>query len=360
MRFALKVVLALLVVGSTALAARAPRKVVRRFAIHQLRVDGNVSELDRKILEKEVRNAVEFVIAGSNGDYLAHEEDVVPVLALSPELKTCFDAACTVRLGDLLKVQRMLSIVITRSGAMPKGEWIVKVSQFAVDSVRSLGTAELPCHNCTRDELVGDFNRFLDPLFKGEPEALPLCSLKVSSRPPGANVVLDATTVGVTPFEHSITAGKHVVAVEKTGFARGEADLECPASTVQNTVFALTEGLTQLVRQEPIREPVHHSPALKIVGGALLVLGAAGVIAGAIDLARDGKGTCDLTNGHTQCPSTYDTGPTGAALVGVGAVGVVGGIVALAIDAVRGRPARVSADLRVGPGGAFVGARGTF
>jgi hypothetical protein len=74
------------------------------------------------------------------------------------------------------------------------------------------------------------------------------------------------------------------------------------------------------------------------VGASLLVLGVAGVIGGAVDLARDGKGTCNMAPGQRRCPQVYDTFKSGAALTGLGVAGVVAGAVVLSLDALRGRP----------------------
>jgi hypothetical protein len=214
----------LLLAASSALGkpAKVERKP-RRFAVRAIHVGGNAGDDDRATLAREVGNAIEFVIAGSNRDDLVRAEEGLAVEAAHPGLKGCLTARCNLEFGDLVHAERLLWIDIARSGGPGKGDWKVTVSQFAVDSLRSLGSAELPCAACSREDLVGAINRFLDPLFKNEPPPLPLCKLKVVSRPPGATVLVGGEPVGEAPFEHTLSAGRHRVAVEKPGFMRSES-----------------------------------------------------------------------------------------------------------------------------------------
>jgi hypothetical protein len=97
-----------------------------------------------------------------------------------------------------------------------------------------------------------------------------------------------------------------------------------------------------------------------MVGGGLLVLGAAAVAVGGVDLARDGHGACNLSSGHTQCKTLYATGSEGAAFAGVGAAAVLGGVISLVVDSLLGRPAPVQAEVKVSSAGAFITATGRF
>jgi PEGA domain len=323
---------------------RAERKP-RRYAMRAVRVGGNAGDEDKAALARDVGNAVEFVIVGNNRDDLVRPDDVGRIEKAHPRLQGCLDARCNLELGELARAERVVWIDITRAGPPgAKADWKVAVSQFAVDSLRDLGVAEMPCKGCTRDELLGNFNLFLDPLFANEPPPLPLCTLSIGSAPAGATVLFDATAVGETPFSHTVAAGSHKVAIEKTDFARAGAEVECAPQAAQKLLFPLAPTPRQA---PPADVRARRSLVLEIAGGALVALGAAGVIAGAIDLSLDGKGTCSLSGGHTQCQQLYDTGTEGAALVGAGAATAVGGVIMLALDAVRARPRTLS--LRVGP-----------
>ena len=159
-----------------------------------------------------------------------------------------------------------------------------------------------------------------------------MCTLKVTSRPEGATVFIEGTIVGATPFQHTLMPGKHAISVEKSGFSRGEDELECPAGSMQNLSFGLTAGGGAVVHKE---EPPRTSPALKIAGSLLLLAGVAGVASGGAELYLDGRGTCSLASGQTQCQEVYDTKLAGGVLVGVGAVALAAGVITLIVDAVR-------------------------
>jgi hypothetical protein len=346
--------IAALVAGNAGAKPRGEHKP-RRWAVRAVRVAGDATDEEKAALARDVGNALEFVIVGNNRDDLVRSDESARVEAAHPRLKGCLEPRCNLEFGDRVQAERLIWIDITRSGPSGgKADWKVAVAQFAVDSLRDLGVAEMPCPGCTRDELLGNFNLFLDPLFGNEPPPLPLCTLQVVSQPPGATVLFDAVAVGETPFSHSVAAGAHKVGADKLDYARADADVECASSA--KLVFALTKSN---VAPAPV-ERTRRLLALEIAGGALLALGAAGIIAGAVDLSLDGKGTCSLTGGHTQCKQLYATGSTGAALVGAGAAAAVGGAIALVLDAVRARSRRFAADVRVGPSGVMVGAVGRF
>jgi hypothetical protein len=97
---------------------------------------------------------------------------------------------------------------------------------------------------------------------------------------------------------------------------------------------------------------------LKIVGGTLIALGVVGIAGGGAALAVDGKGTCDLPGGQTQCPQVYDTATMGGVLVGLGAAAVVGGVVAIVVDQLRARKKPVAFDVTPLPSGAQVSLKG--
>jgi hypothetical protein len=267
---------------------------------------------------------------------------------------------CASELATLLRADKILSIGIERSGVAGKGDWMVRVWHFSPRSLK-VAALDLPFSGSDADQVLGDLSHALGPALTLESGAM--CTLKVTSRPEGATVFVEGTIVGVTPFQHTLLPGKHAIAVEKTGFSRGEDELECPAGSLQNLSFGLTEGGGAVVHKEKETPPPRKSPALKIAGVVLIVAGAAGIGAGAAELYLDGRGTCNLAAGQTQCPEVYDTKLAGGVLVGVGAAAAVAGVVTLIVDAVRKPPATnaaaapsVSADVGLG----YVGVRGRF
>jgi hypothetical protein len=354
------VIVVLLAANAGAKPPQKTERKPRRYAVRAIRVGGDATDEDKAALARDMGNAIEFVIVGNNRDDLVRPDEAARIEDAHPRLKGCLEPRCNLEFGDVARAQRVMWIDITRKGPPgPKADWNVAVSQFAVDSLRDLGTAEMPCQACSRDELLGNFNKFLDPLFSNEPPALPLCTLKIATDPPGATVQFDSVPVGEAPFAHTVAAGSHRVAADKADFARAGADVECPAESTQNLLLGL--GHSREVAAAPVEKVApRHSLALQIVGGALLAVGAAGVISGAVALSMDGKGSCSLSGGHTQCKDLYDTGTEGAALVGAGAAAMVGGVITLVLDAARARPKGLSAEVHAGPSSVTAGLVGSF
>ena len=351
----LRVLLVLVVACGLAAAKGAPHRA-RRYVLRDVRIEGNATDAEKKLLNERIWSSLELIVSEAR-DEIAHAEDVAAALAAHPQLKGGYDARVGVELGDLLKADKVLSFSLERNGPPDKGDWMVRVWHVDVRAFKVGAPVEVPCRSCSAEDVLGDLSHSLQPVLQVEGGAM--CTVKVTSRPEGAVVSLDGVAVGETPFTHTVMPGGHPVAVEKQGFSRGEDELECPAGAAQNMSFALTAGGGAVVHQEQL--VAHRSPALKIVGGALIVLGAGGVAAGAADLYLDGRGTCNLAPGQTQCPSVYDTKLSGGVLVGVGIAALVGGVITLVVDAVRGSaPAKAPASASLVPFGGGAGLQGSF
>jgi hypothetical protein len=321
-----------------------------RFALERINFIGNASPAERKLLDDRVWDTVEFLLS-ERGFELVHREDLVVELAEHPELKGCTEPRCRMRLGDLSHAERVLSVRITRSGPAKKGDWSVKIEQFAVAAARVLPSSEVPCNSCTADELIGDLSHALDPLLKA-PTPTAVCRLTVATEPPGATVRVDGMPLGETPFMHTVEAGRHAIEVERAGGPPASSSVDCAAGGKELVSLDLKPAVpAQVMAAQPAPR---RSWALKGVGAGLLALGAAGVIAGAVDLSLDGKGNCDKAAGQKQCPQLYDTRTAGLALTVVGALAVAGGVTVLVLDALR-KPSRLGATLRLGPSGVFAG-----
>jgi hypothetical protein len=339
--------------GLLSAAEARPSHKVRRFVLRDVRIEGNATDAEKKLLQERVWLTIELIVS-QRSDELVHPEEVEAALKDNPQLKSCFDARCGAELGVLLNADKLLSIGIERSGAPDKGDWMVRVWNFDVRALQVGAAVDLPCKGSSADELLGDLSHSLEPALVLQSGAM--CMLKVTSKPDGATVSVGGNAVGATPFQHTVMPGKHTIAVEKSGFTRGEDELECPAGSVQNLSFGLTPGGAAVVHKEQPQKP---SPALKIAGAVLIVAGVAGLAAGAAELYLDGRGTCDLAAGQTQCPQIYDTKLAGGVLAGVGAAAVVAGVAVIVVDAVR-KPSRVTADVGIARSGVYAGIRGSF
>jgi hypothetical protein len=333
----------------SASAAAAPR-----FALERPTITGNVTPAEKKLLDDRIWDTVEFLLA-DRGVELMHREDLVAELAEHSELKGCTEPRCRMQLGDLAHVERVLSVRIERSGPAARGDWNVKIEQFAVAAAHAMPAADVPCRSCTADELIGDLSHALDPLLRA-PTPSSVCQLMVATEPSGAAVRIDGTLLGETPFSHTVEAGHHAVAVDRAGWSPATSTVDCRANGSEVLALDLKPpGVpAPTVVAEPVRAPPRRSWLLKGLGAGLLALGAAGVIAGAVDLSLDGSGSCSKAAGQKECPQLYNTGSLGIGLTVVGALAVAGGVTALVVDAIR-KPPRVNASLQLGPSGAVVG-----
>jgi hypothetical protein len=305
---------------ASSIASAAPRRIL----LQPLRFAGPVAPAEEKMLQERVFDTVELLLS-QQGDELVHREEVMAEVQAHPELKDCAQPRCLLSLGDHFKAERVLTIFIERGGAGKRADWTVHVDQFLIDTAHDAPATELPCQGCAADKLLGDLSHLLDPLLMPKPLD-PVCRVSVSA-PPGTEVQLDGTPLGAAPFSHSIAAGHHEVAAGKLSRA-----IDCTAGG------EVQVSLMPEVSKPPPLVARRRSPALKILGASLIVLGVAGVIAGGVDLARNGEGTCDKAPGQKRCPEVYDTFVPGAALTALGVAGVAAGGAVLAVDALRSRP----------------------
>jgi hypothetical protein len=354
---------------------RAGGGAARRYAVRSLVLDGPITEAEAKLLRERLVNAFELGLVERNY-LLVPPAEVEALERANPELKDCVGVRCGFDIGAVLNAQRLLTVRVTKTqgpAAPPKADWTVQISNFSVETGSTKGPFDVPCRSCTADELVGDLFRSVSQVLADD-KTEPTCSLKIESTPPGASVVIDGQAAGATPFSHSFAVGKHEIVVESAGFARGQTQVSCPAGVGQELSFTLTAEKTSMIARQT-ELPVERrgggaiSRALKGAGAALLVFGVGGIVTGSVMLAYDGKGTCDLTAGRTQCPFVYDTALVGGVVLGIGiAVGVTGAaLLGAGVSASRRRsPERASLlpsllpSLSLTPSGGAVGVVGKF
>ena len=332
------------------LVATSASAAPRRFALEPLHVSGNVTAAERQLLDERVWSVIELLVMGANEE-LIHSEDVQRAVTTESELSGCTEVRCRLRLGDLVSADRVLAVTIVRSGPTERGDWSAKLEQLEVRTAETLQSSEVSCKSCTAASLAGDLSHAVEKMLPARGAAT-MCKIHVTSEPPGGLVALDGVVLGTAPFSHGVASGRRQVTVTREGSLPGKRELDCPAGREAQVVVTLL----------PASPPVaggRRSPTLKIVGAVLIGLGAVGVGIGAYDLSRDGVGTCDRTGLQKRCPQVFDTAVIGGALVGVGAAAVIAGVATLVVDAVR-KPPRVDASLHVGPTGAALTVGGAF
>jgi hypothetical protein len=265
-----------------ALATASPR----RWAIGEIRVEGELAPGERAALEERAWRALSLALP--TDAWVAPHEAVVQAFAESPSLRGCAEDRCSLALGDRLGVERLVTVRLDRRGR----DWTARLLAFAVDAAEVAGTLEVPCAGCDADALLDAFARAAAPLLRDE-RPRRLCTLTVTAAP-GATVRVDTVPLGPAPFAHTVTAGRHTVAVDA-----GAAEVDCPAGAAR----AVALGSTARPRRWRL--------ALGI-GAALLALGSVAGLATAA--AYHDRPACD----DARCAYRYDA----TAGIAVGAVGV--------------------------------------
>jgi hypothetical protein len=190
---------------------------------------------------------------------------------------------------------------------------------------------------------------------------MPAARLAIRTRPSGATITVDGRPLGEGDAELPVTAGKHIVLLEKIGFARATLRVDVkPGEVAQLDVT--------LVRTKGAAGP---GPAGGPAGGPVVVGPGPGPVGPGRDAGRPwrtagyvviGAGIAALATGiglysygctpegeFTRCPVKPSVRTSGTALIGVGAGLAVVGVGLWVIDLWR---VRTRARLSLGPGSA--------
>jgi PEGA domain len=310
-------------IACTLLAAASAHAAPRGYALRELRVAGDMPEAERQRLKEQTYAAVEMLISGGGGE-LARAEDVDRVLAERPRLKNCYDWRCHVELGDALKSNRVLIIRIERAGPPGSpGKWTVKAISFAVDAIRLVGTQETTCDACVAEDLIkrDTIIKAITPLIGKNDPTFAVCHLKVDSAPSEARISLDETELGATPFDRTISPGKHTVTVELQGYAPSKLVTDCPKAGDRS----LRVELSQSTAPPPpggngnpppvVPSSADRRPLFRGLGFASVGLAVAGVVGLGVAGYYQGRPNCDTS----RCTYLYNETPA----LAISAVGVV-------------------------------------
>jgi hypothetical protein len=314
--FVLVLVLASLILPSAASAG------ARRYAIGEIRVEGDVGERERHDVEESAWRTLALLLP--TDATLAPDDAVRRALNGRPELRGCGDDRCMLALGDGLGVERIITLRIEKRD----GGWTARLLDYAVDAAQVAGTLELPCPGCDATALFDRLGRAFTSMLAAE-ATRPLCKLQVSSQPPSGVVAVDAVPLGRVPFAHTIAAGRHTITVDAPEFARGQAEIDCPAAGAQDLAFTLSAD------HSVVRQKDRGGPRAAFVGAGATSLALAGLAVAGLAVAGvyDGRPACD----DSRCAFRYDTGIA----IGVSAAAVVvfgvGGVTLLALGARRTR-----------------------
>jgi len=190
-----------------------------------------------------------------------------------------------------------------------------------------VATAERDCEVCGSTELLETLADQGAALAARPVVAAPrLGTLVLRTRPDDARASVDGQAVGSTPVRHEVSAGRHRVAFERTGFVAVERDV------------VATAGVEELVEVELVRG----RRPLRIAGAVLVGLGLPAAGAGGVLLGLDGRPDRSRCSGDDvdfagRCRFSFETTTAGAATTAGGLALVAAGIALLVVDARRSR-----------------------
>jgi hypothetical protein len=216
----------------------------------------------------------------------------------------------------------------------------------------SVAKTESSCDICAETEAAAQTGRDLAAFLASNVKATDT-SVRITSSPSGATVVLDGTAVGTTPYEAPIEAGDHRIAVERDGYTASSREF----SAAEGKANELHVDLVGKAPKDAPRQPNPKAKRAAWIGGWVGIgVGVALLTTGIALLAVDGKdikSDCSGANmdAFGRCKYRYETTGGGAAatVLGVAFAGAGTGLV------IWSRPKKNDAELRAHLGPTRVG-----
>jgi hypothetical protein len=208
-----------------------------------------------------------------------HNQNVVANALPADAIKTllnCFvidDPKCARGLIDARVTTD--SFVSIRVDVVSKKDKDVRLTMDWFVKGRNPITARRTCEDCSENVLRTTVDAMLLDLAKSNPGFMG--RIKVASTPPGITVLLDNETIGVTPLERDVTAGKHVARLVRDGRMGAEKALKIEAGALSEiTLETPPEG--QIVVDPPPPPPGKQS---RVLPATIFFVGVAGMGVGA-------------------------------------------------------------------------------
>lgn len=282
-----------------------------------MRVEGEVSDVAR----------VRISEAMNEGLSAAGLQVVVADEATSSKYASCNDVTCLQGAHESLGADYIAWLELGASGR----DYDVTLRVHATTGSET--QTQTTCEICGFDE-VADTVRTQANGIAAKLERLDAPGvLVITSEPSGAEILVDGVVVGETPLTYELAAGKHKLAIRKSGYATREQSIEVSGGAEERMMMALNE----------VREDEGSSRGLKIAGWSLVGVGAAGVGAGAALLAihhDPASGRCDdpaNIDVNGLCRWRYTTRTPGIIGLAAGGAALLGGVGLLVVDAKRRR-----------------------
>ena len=259
--------------------------------------------------------------------------------ALSKRPAKCLDdPSCQQSVARELSSRAVVRIRLDQASGKLLAEW------FDVDGGGVAASRERACGSC-RDSQLQQAAAALGSELLREAQSHPRGVLEVTSTPPGAQVEIDGTQRGVTPYQRALLVGPHQVKLSLEGYSDYQQSISVESGQSQT----LAATLTQAAPGESSAQALTAKRPLwrYLVGGGLVASGV--LISGFGISAISQHGSCadaaDTPPG-APCNFLYDTRALGGGLLGVGLGLAIGGALTIAWPA-KATPARTqSAPLR--------------
>lgn len=207
-----------------------------------------------------------------------HDQKVVTNALPADAVKTlldCFvidDAKCSRGLVDARATTE--SLVSIRIDIVSKKDKDVRLTMDWFVKGRSPVSARRTCEDCTESVLRTTIDAMLLDLAKSNQGFMG--RIKVVSDPAGITVLLDNETIGVTPIERDVTAGKHVARLVRDGRMGAEKAVKIEAGALSE--ITLETPPPGGIVETPPPPPAKHSRVLPAI---MFFTGLAAIGAGA-------------------------------------------------------------------------------
>ena len=145
------------------------------------------------------------------------------MLKQGSRLEACRQPTCYQEIAQRLGVEYL----VTGNVSVQRKNYNVTLDLIAGRDGRSVGQSSEPCELCGIAEVGGKMDRQVLALrgYAEQASASAPARFSIESRPPGAEVIIDGKSSGVTPLSVDVPAGSHQMAVKAQGFRPSERNV---------------------------------------------------------------------------------------------------------------------------------------
>jgi hypothetical protein len=325
---------AVVVVGTTARAHADSGVVV---------VGGTVDATQREAVQKASNDVASELGWTTPATPLTKKETEALVACKDPHLAGCMPTA--MKSGALHHVY----VVVADPKTSDDGdvEIVLTGRIFGTDPPDSAADGR-HCEPCAIDRLTESARDLATALLRHSASESRHTMLAITSVPPGASIMLDGQTIGVTDATYPTFPGKHVVMLQKQGYLIETQTIPVPENQTTEVKVQLRASPSAMPPPAtPVREPS------RVLGPILVGTGAV-FLAGGIVLVA-----VDQDPSPTEGKKYWNTAPLGFT---VGAIGLVAGGIGAYVwyRASRAHAPRTVPTAALVPGGGVVGFGGSF